>query len=83
MSLRASEAGALTADRLIIVIQNIRQLRMQNIEIRLASRSAVRNLESSALQPDLRILWKTSIFHRSAYQQSILTASCAIPPAGP
>jgi hypothetical protein len=50
-------------DRLSIVIQKIRQLRMQKTEIRFTSRSAVRSLDSSALQTDLRILWKVSIFH--------------------
>jgi hypothetical protein len=37
---------------LSIVIQKMRQLRMQNSEMRFANRSAVRNLDSSALQPD-------------------------------
>jgi hypothetical protein len=39
------------------------------------SRSAVRSLASSARQPDLRILWKTSIFQRSACQESIRATS--------
>ena len=43
--------------------------------MRLASRSAARSLASSALQPDLRILWKVSLFHRMAYQFSFATAS--------
>ncbi|WP_419906604.1 hypothetical protein [Hoeflea sp.] len=37
--------------------------------------SAVRNLASSALQPDFRILWKVSIFQRMAYQSSFSMAS--------
>lgn len=48
------------AVRLSMVSQRTRQLRMQKNAIRLASRSAVRNFESSALQPDFKILWKTS-----------------------
>jgi hypothetical protein len=36
----------------IMVNQNIRQLRIQNTEIRLVSRSAERSLDSSALHPD-------------------------------
>lgn len=44
------------AERLSIVIQKTRELRMQQTEIRLLRRCAVRSFESSALQPDLRIL---------------------------
>ena len=51
-----------------IVSQKMRHPRMQNIASRLTSRSAVRSFECSALQPDFRILWKVSIFQRSAYQ---------------
>ena len=58
-----------------IVIQNTRQLRMQNTAIRLVRRWAVRSLTSSALQPDLRTLWKTSIFHRKAYHWIFSMAS--------
>src|SRR5665213_3417930 len=61
--------------RVRIVNQNTRQLRIQKTAMRLASRSAVRSLESSARQPDLRILWKTSIFQRIAYQLIFSTAS--------
>jgi hypothetical protein len=43
--------------------------------MRLAKRSAVRNLDSSALQPAFRILLKVSIFQRIAYQSSFSTAS--------
>ena len=67
--------GASGADRLIIVIQNTRQLRMQKMEIKLTSRSAVLSFDSSALQPDFSILWKTSIFHRIAYHSSFSMAS--------
>jgi hypothetical protein len=41
----------------------------------LTRRSAVRSFEASALQPDFRILWKTSIFHRSEYHLSFSTVS--------
>jgi hypothetical protein len=47
---------------LIIVNQKIRQLKMQNVASRLTSRSAVRSFDCSAWQPDLRTLWKVSIF---------------------
>src|ERR1700683_5253181 len=53
----------------------MRQLTMQKIEMRFARRGAVRSLESSALQPDFRILWKTSIFHRIEYHSSFSMAS--------
>jgi hypothetical protein len=42
--------------RLIIVIQKVRQLRMQNTAIKLTVRSAVRSFVASALQPDCKIL---------------------------
>ena len=42
--------------RFIIVSQKILQLRMQKTAIRLASRAAVLSRDSSALQPDFRIL---------------------------
>ena len=65
----ATSGEAVGARRFSIVIQKIRQLRIQNTAMRLASRSAVRSFEASALQPDFRILWKVSIFHRMAYQE--------------
>src|SRR4051794_31323578 len=43
-------------------IQKIRQLRMQKTATRLVRRCAVLSFDSSALQPDLRTLWNTSIF---------------------
>ena len=43
--------------------------------IKFVNRSAVRSRESSARQPDLRILWKVSIFQRMAYQWSFSMAS--------
>ena len=58
-----------------IVIQKIRQLRMQKTAISFARRSAVLSRASSALQPDFRILWNTSIFHHRAYQRSLSTAA--------
>src|SRR5690554_937538 len=61
---------------IIMVIQNTRQARMQTA-ISLTSRSAVRSLAFSALQPDFRILWKTSIFQRIAHQRSFSIASAA------
>jgi hypothetical protein len=61
--------------RLSIVSQKILQLRMQNTDIRLTSRSAVRSCDSSALQPDFKILWNVSIFHRIAYQFTFSIAS--------
>ena len=51
---------------------------MQKMAIRFASLSELRNLESSALQPDLRILWNTSIFYRSAYQFSFSMADLRV-----
>ena len=75
VEVKAVSAGACGAHRLIIVSQNMRQLRMQNTEIRFASRSAVRSFESWALHPDLRILWNLSIFQRMAYQSSFSIAS--------
>ncbi len=42
--------------RLTIVSQNTRQAMMQNTAIRFVSRSAVRSLASSALQPDFKTL---------------------------
>ncbi|MET4046104.1 hypothetical protein ABIC03_007843 [Bradyrhizobium sp. RT6a] len=62
-----------------IVIQKTRQLRMQKTDIRLVRRWAVRSFDSSALQPDLRILWKTSIFHLKAYHSSFSIASAREP----
>jgi hypothetical protein len=49
-------------------------LTMQKTEIRFVRRSAVLNFDSSALQPDLRILWNTSIFHRKAYYSNFSMA---------
>ena len=60
-----------------MVVQNIRQLKRQKIAMRLTRRSAVLSLASSALHPDLRMWWNTSIFHRSAYQFSFSIASSA------
>src|ERR1700676_1133786 len=74
-AVNAKSGGAVLADRLSIVIQKTRQLRMQNTAIKLASRWAVLSLDFSALQPDLRILWNTSIFHLNAYHSSFLMAS--------
>ncbi|SAL32141.1 hypothetical protein AWB69_02768 [Caballeronia udeis] len=71
---RANWAGAWAAHRLSMVSQKIRQLRIQNTEMRLAKRSAVRNFDSS-VSPDFRILWKVSIFQRIAYQSSFSMAS--------
>jgi hypothetical protein len=71
----ASSGGASGAARLIMVIQKMRQLRMQRTANRFTSRSAVLSFDSSALQPDFRILWKVSIFHRMEYQTSFSTAS--------
>ena len=48
---------------------------MQRTAISLARRSAVRSRASSALQPDFRTLWNTSIFHLKAYQRSFSTAA--------
>lgn len=63
----ASAALACRVERLIIVNQKMRQLKMQNVASRLTSRSAVRSFDCSAWQPDYRILWNVSIFQRSAY----------------
>lgn len=50
---------------------------MQKTAIRLTRRSAVRNFESSALRPDPRILWKTSIFHLNALPFDLLDSVLA------
>lgn len=60
--------------RLIMVSQKMRQPRMHSIAIRLVRRCAVRSLESSARQPDFKILWNVSIFQRIAYQSSFWMA---------
>ena len=65
------------AARAIIVSHKTRQLKMQNTAIKLARRSAVRSFESSARQPLFKILWKTSIFQRIAYQLIFSIASWA------
>src|SRR3954449_405344 len=75
MVVSARVGEAVGATRFIIVIQKMRQLRMQNTAIRLTIRSAARSLDASALQPDFRILWNVSIFHRIAYQVSFSSAS--------
>src|SRR4030095_15776955 len=66
--------AVLESERLIIVIQKIRQLRMQKTAIKLTSRSAVRSRDCSALQPDFKILWNVSIFQRDAYHSSFSMA---------
>src|SRR3712207_8092642 len=48
---------------------------MQNGARRLATRSADRRRDSSVRQPDFRILWKVSIFHRVACRPIFSTAS--------
>src|SRR5712691_6563685 len=75
VTVNASVGSASGAERLSIVIQKTRQLRMQKTETRLVRRWAVLSFDSSALQPDLRILWNTSIFHRKAYHSSFSMAS--------
>src|SRR3954470_17130257 len=75
MVVSARVGEAVGATRFIIVIQKMRQLRMQNTAIRLTILSAARSLEASALQPDFRILWNVSIFQRIAYQASFSNAS--------
>src|ERR1700676_2356497 len=79
MSVSARFGGASGAERLSIVIQKTRQLRMQKTETRLVRRWAVLSFDSSALQPDLRILRNTSIFHRKAYHSSFPMASVREP----
>ena len=61
--------------RPIIVIQKILQAKILEIEINRQSPSAVRSFDSSILQPDLRILKNTSIFHRRAYHSSFSIAA--------
>src|SRR3954470_17365586 len=61
-----------------MVSQKILHPMMQKIEIRFTSLSELRNLDSSALHPDLSILWNTSIFHRIAYQVSFSMASLSV-----
>ena len=76
--LRDIVGDASEAVRLSIVNQRTRQLMMQKTAMRFASRSAVRSFDSSALQPDLRILWKTSIFQRMAYQSIFSIAAARV-----
>jgi hypothetical protein len=75
ISVSAERGGASGTILLIIVVQKMRQLRMQNTAISLVSRSAVRSRAASTRQPDFRILWNSSIFRRWAYQCSFSTAS--------
>lgn len=79
LSFSARVGGAPGAERLSIVIEKTLQLRIQKTEIRLVRRSAVRSFDSSALQPDLRVLWKTSIFHLKAYHSSFSIGSAREP----
>ena len=67
--------GASGAQRLSSVSQKTRHERMQKMAIRFVSRLAVRSCDSSALQPDFRILWNVSIFQRIAYQSIFSIAS--------
>src|ERR1700724_297336 len=46
---------------------------------KLVRRWAVLSFDSSTLQPDLRILWNTSIFHLKAYHSSFSIASAREP----
>src|SRR6266853_2098553 len=55
-AVNASVGEASGTARFIIVSQKILQLRMQKTAIKLVSRWAVRSRDSSALQPDFRIL---------------------------
>ena len=63
-SVRADWGGASGAILLTIVVQKMRQLRMQDTAISLVNRSAVRSRAASTWQPDFRILWNSSIFYR-------------------
>ena len=54
----ASRMATCGAERLSIMSQNLRELGMQRIEIRVAKRSAAPTLDCSALQPNVRILRK-------------------------
>src|SRR5918998_5959795 len=73
-SVSADRGEALGAILLIIVVQKMRQRRMQKTAIGLVSRSAVRSRAASTRQPDFRILWKSSTFQRWAYQRSFSSA---------
>src|SRR5471030_498346 len=55
-SVSATSGGASGAHRLISVSQNTLHARMQKMAIRLVNLLAVRNCESSALQPDFKFL---------------------------
>ena len=55
MSVNAKEGEASDVERFSMVIQKMRQLRIQKTAIRLTRRSAVRSFDSSALQPDFTI----------------------------
>jgi len=54
--LKASSGAASGVVRFNIVIQKMRQLRMQRMAIKFTSRSAVLSFACSAWHPDLRIL---------------------------
>ena len=51
-------------ERFSIVNQEMLQLKIQNVADEFTSRAAVRNFECSAWQPDLRLLWNTSMLQR-------------------
>ena len=57
-SVSAERGGASGAVLLIIVVQKMRQLRMQNTAISLVSRSALGSRAASTRPPDFRTLWK-------------------------
>lgn len=75
MGVNSIWSGASGLVRFSIVIQKTHQRSRQKIAMKLTSRSALRNFPSSALQPDFNILWKISIFQRSADDFNFSTAS--------
>jgi hypothetical protein len=78
-SVKAIVGGARGAVRAIMVSHMTRQLTMQNTATKFTSRSAARNFASSPRQPAFRILWKSSIFQRIAYQRIFSTACSKLP----
>ncbi len=93
-SVSTSRGDAFGAARLIMVIQNSRQARIQNIAMKLTRRSAVRSRASSARQPDLRIFGtprfssspgRTTavVVTRSESELSLRIYPCLLRPHGP
>lgn len=76
--IKARVGSAFGSFLLIIVIPKMRHARKQQVAIEFTKRGAVRSFDCSTLQPDFRILWKSSIFQRIAYHFSFSAASARL-----